>query len=477
MSEPTPPDPATSPTPPAPQHGQQQPAKPGLLQRWQMTPLYLRILGGVVLGVVVGLALGERAGPLGIPSKLVLRLLGALASPLILLAVVQALMHAQVPRGSAWRLFRLLITNTLVAIAIGLLVANLVQPGRWTKLSLPEKAAPSQVSGVEGKSQLADDRQPADGTPADEKSTAVGQPPLSKKKPDALKEFLENIPKSLLGPLGDEGKVLSVIVLAVAFGIALRRMKETKIATVADLVEVSFRTLIVLLHWIIEVIPLAVFGIVASIVGVDGFGAFRGLAAFVVAVLIALALQVTYYLVRIHFGSWARPRDVLRGMRDALVMAFSTGSSTATMPVTYACLREKVGLRERSASLGGLVGSNFNNDGTALYEAMAALFISQAIGQHLDLKHQFMVVLTSIAASVGAAGIPEAGIVTMTLVFDSVGLPREYIPILLAVDWFLDRCRTTVNVMGDVNVSCLLDGRTREERGAAAEDQELAELA
>ena len=110
--------------------------------------------------------------------------------------------------------------------------------------------------------------------------------------------------------------------------------------------------------------------------------------------------------------------------------------------------------------MGALVGSNFNNDGTALYEAMAALFIAQSLGQHLSIDQQLMVVLTSIVASVGAAGIPEAGLVTMTLVFDAVGLPKEYIAMLLTVDWFLDRCRTTINVMGDTNVACLLDGKT-----------------
>ena len=144
------------------------------------------------------------------------------------------------------------------------------------------------------------------------------------------------------------------------------------------------------------------------------------------------------------------------------MMAFSTASSTATMPVTYACLTEKVGVREESASMGALVGANFNNDGTALYEAMAALFIAQMIGQDLSTTQQLIIILTSIIASVGAAGIPEAGLVTMTLVFTAVGLPVEYIALLLAVDWFLDRCRTTINVLGDVNISCLLDGRTKQ---------------
>src|SRR5690606_16993716 len=138
-----------------------------------------------------------------------------------------------------------------------------------------------------------------------------------------------------------------------------------------------------------------------------------------------------------------------RGVRDALVMAFATASSTATLPVTYSCLVRKVKLREASASMGALVGAHFNNDGTALDEAMAALFVAQLIGQDLSLTQQILIVLTSVVASVGAAGIPEAGLVTMTLVFTAVKLPTEYIALLLTVDWFLDRCRTAINVFGD----------------------------
>jgi len=292
------------------------------------------------------------------------------------------------------------------------------------------------------------------------------------KSPLAL--FLDNVPQSLLGPLGDNGKVIGVIFIAVALGIALRRVRRMPVATVEDLVNIALGTLVVILHWIIEVVPLAVFGMVASIVGVKGFADFLALGAFVLAVLTALALQSCYYLVRIWFGSWVSPLDLLRGGRDALVMAFSTASSTATMPLTYSCLKDRVGIREESASLGSLVGANFNNDGTALYEAMSALFVSQMLAKNLGPSQQLMVVLTSVVASVGAAGIPEAGLVTMTLVFNAVDLPIEYIALLLTVDWFLDRCRTAINVLGDMNVSCLLDGKHRPPlAGLALEGVEL----
>lgn len=407
--------------------------KNGLLAWWHKVPLYQRIVGGMVLGIITGLILGEYAAPLAIPSKLVLRVLGALAPPLILFAIIQAIITTKFEKGTAPRLIRLLALNTLVAIFVGLLVANTLKPGYSAHLSPPHGAGNAHADG----------------------------------QATMLQQFLENIPKSILGPLGDDGKVLGVIFLAIAFGIALRRFADTPIKTIPDLVDVGLKTLIVILHWIIDLVPLAVFGLVASIVGMHGFAAFQALGAFMLAVLVALLIQACYYLTRIRIWSWVRPFDLLKGGRDAIVMAFSTSSSTITMPLTYECLKDRVGIREKSASLGALVGANFNNDGTALYEAMAALFISQllaaqGLGVELTLAQQLLVVITSVVASVGAAGIPEAGLVTMTLVFHSVGLPIEYIALLLPVDWFLDRCRTAINVMGDMNVACLLDGKTRE---------------
>lgn len=402
----------------------------GLLDSWRRAPLYARILIGVVLGVLFGLVFKENAAVLALPAKLVLRVLGALAPPLILFAIVQALMNAPLGGRRTWRLAYLLLTNTLVAIGLGLLVANIVKPGSW--------------------------------------ATFTPLPPMGKAAtgaPDPLTQFLDSVPKSIAGPFSDDGKVIGVILIALAFGIALRKFRDHEIRTVGDIVHVGLGSLVSILEAILELLPFAVFGVVASIVGAKGFADFAALGGFVVAVIAALLLQASYYMLRVRFGSWVRPGQLLRGVRDALVMAFSTASSTATMPVTYACLRDNVKLREQSASMGALVGSNFNNDGTALYEAMSALFVAQLLGMQLTLGQQFTVVLTSVAASVGAAGIPEAGLVTMTLVFKAVGLPTEYIAMLLTVDWFLDRCRTTINVMGDITISCLLDGKTPETSG------------
>jgi Na+/H+-dicarboxylate symporter len=400
-----------------------EPRGTGPFARWSALPLYLRILVGLVLGLVAGVLIGPSAHVLDLPARLILRLLGALAPPLILVAVVHALLTAEIRGAVAWRMGYLLITNTVMAILVGLLVANVLAPGRHAHLPAPHAA------------------QDAHG--------------------DLLNQFLDNIPDSLLRPFV-ENRVIGVVLIAVAFGVAARNLKGPQRELAEQLASLGFSCILSVLSWVLAFVPLAVFGKVASIVGSSGFAPFAALGMFVIAVLTALALQTVFYLTRIRLGSWIRPWPLLAGTRDALIMAFSTGSSTATMPVTYDRLCHRVGLRQRSASLGALVASNFNNDGTALYEAMAALFIAQMLGQHLSLFDQVLVVLTSVVASVGAAGIPEAGLVTMTLVFTAVRLPIEYIALLLSVDWFLDRCRTAINVLGDMTVACLLDGKRRE---------------
>ena len=386
-------------------------------------PLYVQIMIGLALGVVAGLVLGPRASAFDAPTRLVLRLLGALAPVLILVAVVRAIMTAEIGGRVALRLGALLATNTVVAILVGLAVANVLRPGAGVELHANAVTA----------------------------------------RPDVhiLEQLLENVPDSLVKPFV-ENRVIGVVLIALAFGVAARALEGEQRRAVDTLCAAAFSLVLKVLSWILLVVPFAVFGKVASIVGVSGFRPFVGLAWFVVAVLVALALQATYYLLRIRLGSWVRPIALMQGTADALVMAFSTGSSTVTMPVTYQRLRDAVGLGDRAASLGALVGSNFNNDGTALYEAMAALFVAQLLGVPLTLGDQLTVVVTSIIASVGAAGIPEAGLVTMTLVFTAVKLPTEYIALLLSVDWFLDRCRTAINVMGDMTVACLLEPRRPE---------------
>ncbi|WP_310488483.1 dicarboxylate/amino acid:cation symporter [Chamaesiphon sp. VAR_69_metabat_338] len=401
-------------------------------------PLYLQIVAALIVAVIVGMILGagnpilekDVIEHLALPSTLILKALRTLATPLIFLAILHTFLIAEIPGNSGRKLSLLLITNTLVAIAIGLVVANVLRPG----------ASGQSLVVSQGKKEAV-------------------------KQLDPWGLLSDIIPDSVIKPLVDNN-VISLIFVALAFGIVLRAIKAEQInrgqneyLAIEQVTGLLFDAVIRILHWVIALVPVAVFGVVAKTIALQGFAPFKSLGSFVLAVIVALLLQAGYYLTRVKFGSWVSPLRFLQGGSDALITAFSTASSTVTMPITFDVLQRKIGLRESSASLGALVGSNFNNDGTALYEAMSALFISQVLGQNLTLVQQVIVMLTSIVASVGAAGIPEAGLVTMTLVFTSVGLPTEYIAILITVDWFLDRCRTAINVMGDMTVSALVDGK------------------
>lgn len=400
-------------------------------------PLYVQIVIALILATIVGVLLGagnliidkELITHLAIPCTLILKALRTLATPLIFLAIIHTFLTAQIPGGAGKKLSILLLTNTLAAIIIGLLVANILRPGSWGKLTV-------------------------------ESTTKTPETTL-----DPWGLLQDIIPDSVVKPFVDNN-VIQLILVALSFAIVLRALKtqqieqgKTDYLPVEQFVTIIFEAVVKILHWVIALVPLAVFGIVSQTIALKGFTPFKSLGIFVVAVIVALLLQATYYLTRLKLGSWVNPIQFIKGGSDALITAFSTASSTVTMPITFESLIQKIGLRESSASLGALVGSNFNNDGTALYEAMSALFVSQILGQNLSLTQQLTVMLTSIVASVGAAGIPEAGLVTMTLVFSSVGLPTQYIAILITVDWFLDRCRTAINVMGDMTVSALIDGK------------------
>jgi Na+/H+-dicarboxylate symporter len=413
-------------------------------------PLYGQIIIALIIAVIVGVLLGagnpiwdkETIEHLALPCTLILKALRTLATPLIFLAILHTFMTADIPSRSGRKLSILLMTNTLVAIVIGLLVANVLRPG----------AAGSALA------------------------TAQSTKPVVKQL-DPWGLLSDIIPDSVVKPLVDNN-VISLIFVALSFGIVLRAIKAEQVKLgqqdylpIEQGVGILFDAVIRILHWVIALVPIAVFGIVSKTIALQGFAPFKALGSFVVAVILALLLQAAYYLTRVKFGSWLSPVQFVQGGSDPLITAFSTGSSTATMPITFASLKQ-MGLRESSASLGALVGSNFNNDGTALYEAMSALFISQVLGQNLTLPQQLVVMLTSIVASVGAAGIPEAGLVTMTLVFSSVGLPTEYIAILITVDWFLDRCRTAINVMGDMTVSAVIDGKHRQAKDIITAEKE-----
>lgn len=392
---------------------------------WEHYTLTARIVTALIIGLLLGLGLGKQATVLEPVSTIILRLLGALATPLIFVAIIHAFLKANVNAATARKLVVLMLTNTLFAIVVGLIVVNVFKPGRHVT--------------QEGAGEIA--------------SAA------------SLHSLAQRMPPSILSAMA-ENNIVYVILAAVGIGIALRSVRKEQqrdgrsgYKAVEDLVEVTLLTVTKMIRWVIALVPFAVCAIIANVVGQKDFAKVRSLGGFVGTVLFALAIQALYYLIRLRLGSWVTPANYLKAGRSAFLTAFWTASSAATMPVTYRCMRERAGVREESTSLGVLLGGSLNRDGTALYQTMASVFVAQLTGVPIALPRQLTVILTSVMASVGTPGIPEAGMVTMLMIFRSLGLREEYIGLLLAVDWFLDRCRTTINVMGHTSVTCILDGK------------------
>ena len=411
-------------------------------------PLYVRILAGVALGALLGVIFGE--GPivfhvttrhLGDLGLLVIRLLKALAVPLIFFAIVDAFVRTHLSARRGLRMIAICLLNVSVAMAIGLTIMNTWRPGETWR---------GQFSELMGHTR-------AEGAPAAPGATL-----------DPLKNVDGYVPVSLVDPFS-KNSVVSVVLLSLFVGAALRRARLNRggedtsaIATVERFVSGGYDVLVVMLGWIVQTIPFAVFGVVAQVVGRAGLDAFAALGVFLAAILLGLSLHaLVYYPLMAWLAGRKPPAVYLGGGADAILTGLSTNSSLATVPVTLRCLTEKMGVSQESARLSACVGTNLNNDGITLYDAMAALFIAQACGFDLSLTQQGLVVLASLMAGIGIAGIPEAGLIVLPLVLGSVGLPDAVvaaaIPLVLPVDWIIGRARSVVNVMSDMLVAILLD--------------------
>ncbi len=283
------------------------------------------------------------------------------------------------------------------------------------------------------------------------------------KKIDFFKELAGYIPTSVVKPFLDNS-IIAIILLAILTGLALRRVKNEQVArgeegyrVVEDFIATAFRTVEVMLGFVIALVPVAVFGVVARTIARNGFSPLVGLAVYVGVAVLGLAIQVlVVYQAWVVLVARMPLRRFWSGARDALVYVVGSSSSLATLPITLRCL-DRMKVSPQSARLAACVGTNLNNDGILLYEAMAVLFVAQVYGIHMTIGRQALAALSCTLAGIGIAAVPDAGLISLALVLSTVGLPLEILPLLLTVDWFLSRCRAVCNVTSDILVAVLLD--------------------
>jgi Na+/H+-dicarboxylate symporter len=398
-------------------------------------PFVARILLAMALGGVVGSVYGRGVERLGEMGQVIIDLIKGLAGPLLFFAIVDAFLRTHVKARSAGIMVAISLANAAIAVTIGLSLSNVIRPGdhpgvlvamAGTKASTP--ASPRGVHSI-----------------------------------DVIGELKGYLPKNVVQPFL-ENSIITIVIMAVLAGWALRRVKneqdgagESGYRVVEDAVSTVFRAIQVALSAVIALVPLAVFGVVARAIGNDGFRWVEVLAWYVGVALLGLAIQVlVVYQTWIVFVARMSLRTFWAGARDAVVYALGSSSSLATLPVTLRCL-DRMKISPQSARLAACVGTNLNNDGILLYEAMAVLFVAQVYGIPMSFGQQLLAAGACVIAGVGIGGVPDGGLISLPLVLATVGLPVEIVTLLLTIDWLLSRCRAVTNVTSDLLVAILLD--------------------
>ncbi len=385
------------------------------------------IIFGVVSGVMSGWYFGDSMIKISWIGTLFMNSLKMTIVPLVITSIISSVASL----GNISKLGKLggitlsyYFATTSIAVVIGLITVNIIQPGSGLHLEVTSAA----------ENVLA------------QKSTGIGDIFLSMVSPNLFYSAVNT-------------RLIPIILFCVLFACAVTTLgKENK--TIVTFFNNSNQAMLKLINWIMYMAPIGIFSLVATRLGKAGGGeAFMkeiiAVGWHVVTVLTGLSVHfLVLFSILIFFAR--RSSNYLVTMMRALLTAFGTASSSATLPITMECVREN-NVDERAARFTLPLGSTINMDGTALYEAAAAMFIAQAYGIELDFYAQIIVFVTATLAAIGAAGIPEAGLVTMIIVLEAVGLPHEGIAILLTVDWFLDRFRTTVNVWGDAVGAAVVD--------------------
>ena len=424
--------------------------------------LHWQILIALVLAVIVGNLTGTDAAIFGVTfydmfafvGSLFLNALKMLIVPLIVSSIIVGIAGI----GSSGNLGRLgsktllyYATTSLFAILIGLLMVNALQPG--------------VIDGVPAKDMIG----------LSEDVSAVTEKVEGKGAGDIAEIFLRMIPTNVVAAAAD-GQMLGLIFFSLLFGYFMTRVSHVYASTLHNFWEGVFEVMMAITDWIMKFAPIGVFALVAKVVASTGYSAFEPLAWFVLAVLSALAFHffVTMpVLLRVVGG--VNPLRMYRAMAPALLTAFSTASSSATLPITLDCVEKNAKVSNRTSSFVLPLGATVNMDGTALYECVAAIFIAQAYGLELSFAQQFMIVVVALLTSIGVAGIPAASLVAISIILTTIGLPVEALGLILAVDRILDMCRTSLNVFSD-SCGAVIIAKLEGEKRVLTTDEEEARI-
>ena len=407
--------------------------------------LHWQILIGMVLGVLFGLGMTYLEGgkeivedwvkPFG---KIFINSLKLIAVPLILASLIKGVSDlkdiSKLSKMGGRTIFIYILT-TVMAVSIGLLLVNVIKPGN----SISETTRLEMVENYSG-------------------DTAKYKEDAQKQKESGPLQALEDlVPENIFGAASDNRNMLQVIFFAIFFGIGLILIPEKKSKAVKNFFDGFNEVILKMIDLIMLAAPYGVFALLASLVAESpSLDLFKALGWYAFTVVLGLALMVVLYNTIVYVFTAKKPNFFMKGIAPAQLLAFSTSSSAATLPVTMERVTEHLGVEEEVSSFVLPIGATINMDGTSLYQAVAAVFIAQAFGMDLDFGTQLGIIATATLASIGSAAVPGAGMVMLVIVLAQAGIPEAGLALIFAVDRPLDMCRTVVNVTGDATVSMIV---------------------
>lgn len=408
--------------------------------------LHWQIIMGMVFGVIFALVLNPFEWGADFISNWIkpfgsifIKSLKLIAVPLILASLVKGISDLKDISSLSKMGFRTIITyliTTIIAVTIGLVVVNAFQPGKTISEETRNELIESYGGDAESKRQVAQQQQDSG--------------PLQ-----ALEDL---VPSNIFGAAADNANMLQVIFFAIFFGVGLILIPEEKGLPVKRFFDSLNEVILKMIDLIMLAAPLGVFALLAAlVVEAPSSDLIIALLYYSICVVAGLALMIIFYTLAVWMITGKNPKVFLGGIFPAQLLAFSTSSSAATLPVTMERVEEELKVDAKVASFVLPIGATINMDGTSLYQAVAAVFIAQAFGMNLDLATQLGIIGTATLASIGSAAVPGAGIVMLVIVLGQAGIPEAGLALIFAVDRPLDMLRTTVNVTGDAAVSMTVD--------------------
>jgi len=407
--------------------------------------LHWKILLGMLVGVLFALLLtnfdwgasfiGDWIKPFG---TIFISSLKLIAIPLILAALIKGISDLKDISSLSkmgMRTISIYVVTTVIAVSIGLTVVSLIQPGK----TINEDTRNELVEAYGGD--------------ADAKLLAAA----AQKDAGPLQALIDLVPSNIVSAASSNRNMLQVIFFAVFFGISLILIPQEKAKTVKDFFDGLNEVILKMVDLIMLAAPYGVFALMAAlVVEAPSADLFAALGMYAVSVVFGLLVMVVFYILLVKIVTKKSPRFFLNGIAPAQLLAFSTSSSAATLPVTMERVTEHLGVEEEVSSFVLPIGATINMDGTSLYQAVAAVFIAQAFGMDLSFTTQLGIIATATLASIGSAAVPGAGMVMLVGVLGYAGIPEAGLALIFAVDRPLDMCRTVINVTGDATVSMLV---------------------